>query len=214
MEKGVIIGITVAVAVFVVLGGIGAAFATQFAINETRNNGQVMYYGNGGLYNGSESIGSATTEALPNMFTCTDKVFVGWNTKADGTGKWYDPGENVRIGMDLYAQWTKYKLTIQDITFILYGLSFYKMVDGQMTKITTFEIPLDDSGHDTLYFGEWDQGTLAVIGIAIEGDVNGTRHICDFFFDPIGVCSMSADGKYVKMDLTYSDNITLETNTR
>ena len=214
MEKGAIIGITVALTVIVVLGGIGAAFATQFAIKETTNNGQVMYHGNGGLYNGSESIGSVTTEALPNMFTNGDKVFVGWNTKEDGTGKWYDPGENVRIGIDLYAQWSKYKLSLQDISYVLAGLCFYKMVDGQMTKITTFEIALDDSGHDTIYFGEWDQDTLVVINTTIEGDVNGHRYICNFIFDPLGVCSMSADGKYVKMDMTYSGDITLDTDTR
>lgn len=39
-----------------------------------------------------------------------DKKFVGWNTKTDGTGTWYQEGDNIKSGtlksdMDLYAQW-------------------------------------------------------------------------------------------------------------
>ena len=42
-----------------------------------------------------------------NSFTRTDYEFVGWNTKADGSGTSYDAGESLTLTTDLtlYAQW-------------------------------------------------------------------------------------------------------------
>ena len=42
-----------------------------------------------------------------NPFTRTDYEFVGWNTKADGSGASYDAGESLTLTTDLtlYAQW-------------------------------------------------------------------------------------------------------------
>ena len=42
-----------------------------------------------------------------NTFTYTDKMFIGWNTKADGTGDTYLDQENIKPNKDLilYAQW-------------------------------------------------------------------------------------------------------------
>ncbi|MCI6691710.1 MAG: InlB B-repeat-containing protein [Clostridium sp.] len=40
--------------------------------------------------------------------------FNGWNTKADGNGTHYEPGDSFFIGNNniiLYAQWTAYKVT-------------------------------------------------------------------------------------------------------
>ena len=51
----------------------------------------------------------ATVNDNDNEFTRTGYTFAGWNTKADGTGKPYQPNEKVPIGNEdvtLYAQWT------------------------------------------------------------------------------------------------------------
>ena len=48
-------------------------------------------------------VKSARTLTTPN-----GKVFLGWNTSADGTGTMYQPGNKIRIGtsdITLYAQW-------------------------------------------------------------------------------------------------------------
>lgn len=51
-----------------------------------------------------------TTDVLANMFTNSNSNFVGWNTKADGTGTWYGTTYNnktikVNDKIVLYAQW-------------------------------------------------------------------------------------------------------------
>ena len=213
MDKTLIIVIAV-VGVLAIGGGIAAAIATQNTYNDQALD-QVTYYGNGGLYQGQSSIGSTTSEAIPNPFTYDSKSFIAWNTKSDGTGTWIDPGENVRMGMKLYAQWTKFTLSIQDISFIFYGLNFYKMdSSGQMQKINTFVVPLNDNGQDTIYMGGWDAGTIALAGTSILGDINGTHRISTYLFEPPTVDARSIDGNYVKIDLTYDSSITLDGTTR
>ena len=68
-------------------------------------------------YNATGATGSVTdTEkyakgaeatVMSNSFTNGDKVFLSWNTAADGTGKTYYPNSTVKITGDvtLYAQW-------------------------------------------------------------------------------------------------------------
>lgn len=40
-----------------------------------------------------------------NEFKNSEKVFDNWNTKEDGTGTLYNPGDRISEGMTLYAQW-------------------------------------------------------------------------------------------------------------
>ena len=50
---------------------------------------------------------SDTATAMENSFE-TDAQFTGWNTKADGSGTAYMPGDTITIGSEdvvLYAQW-------------------------------------------------------------------------------------------------------------
>ena len=51
-----------------------------------------------------------------NPFTRTDYEFVGWNTKADGSGASYAAGENLTLTTDLtlYAQWKENKISGTD----------------------------------------------------------------------------------------------------
>lgn len=83
----------------------------------------VNYKGNGGTYNGTDTFTNKATfgenyTVKENMFSKTGYEFVGWNTKADGTGtdwtgrinkpfKWtYD------YGVTLYAQWKPITYTV------------------------------------------------------------------------------------------------------
>ena len=49
-----------------------------------------------------------------NSFTNGDKVFLGWNTKADGTGTTYYPNGTIKVtgNMDLYARWGRRSSTV------------------------------------------------------------------------------------------------------
>lgn len=74
---------------------------------------RITYYGNGGsdAYGKEERVSYITSSFSPgieeSIFTNTGYAFVGWNTKADGTGAWYVPGSSaVGLGIvELYAQW-------------------------------------------------------------------------------------------------------------
>lgn len=81
--------------------------------------GKNIYYGNGGYFNSADYVldyvlkdkaddGDDTIVAA-NSFAKTGYYFVGWNTKADGGGLWYLPGDEVTLAADerlvLYAQW-------------------------------------------------------------------------------------------------------------
>ena len=49
-----------------------------------------------------------------NSFTNGDKVFLGWNTKDDGTGTTYYPNGTIKVtgNMDLYARWGRRSSTV------------------------------------------------------------------------------------------------------
>ena len=74
---------------------------------------QVLYNGNGnggGSTPNSVSQGSPVTiEANPGNLTKSGFRFIGWNTRADGTGTSYEVGDtpNLPVGTVLYAQWER-----------------------------------------------------------------------------------------------------------
>ncbi|MBR6090173.1 MAG: InlB B-repeat-containing protein, partial [Anaerolineaceae bacterium] len=53
------------------------------------------------------------TELAANTFTLEGSCFIGWNTKADGSGIPYEDQDTISIEADttLYAQWTSYEIT-------------------------------------------------------------------------------------------------------
>ena len=87
-------------------------------INESRVNvwstsrAILSYDANGGAGTAPDSVAKPTDKSFTvaaNTFTApANKVFTGWNTKADGSGNSYQPNASVSISADttLYAQWT------------------------------------------------------------------------------------------------------------
>ena len=67
----------------------------------------VHYKGNGGTYDGKDYYPVDGSTVSANKFTNSGKTFVSWNTKADGTGTAYKPGDTIDYyGYTiLYAQW-------------------------------------------------------------------------------------------------------------
>lgn len=79
-------------------------------------NARVTYYGNGGLTaEGKSSFEEYVVYSYGyyndgSAFLREGHVFTGWNTKADGTGDWYQVGTRVPSGavVTLYAQWEQF----------------------------------------------------------------------------------------------------------
>lgn len=76
----------------------------------------------------------AEATVMSNSFTNDGKVFLGWNTKADGTGTTYYPNGTIKVTGDvtLYAHWGDKASTVQ-LT--------YKANGGNGADITDAKIP-------------------------------------------------------------------------
>lgn len=78
----------------------------------------VTYDANGGTGSVTDTekyAKGAEATVMSNSFRNGDMVFLGWNTKTDGTGKTYYPNSTVKITGDvtLYAQWGDKASTVQ-----------------------------------------------------------------------------------------------------
>lgn len=76
--------------------------------------------------------GAKATVMSNNGFTNGDKVFLSWNTAADGTGKTYYPNSTVEItgNVTLYAQWGDKASTVSVTYHSNFGTDQTKTVNG------------------------------------------------------------------------------------
>lgn len=102
----VIVGIVAVVAI--------AAVAIGFGFKGDNNQDEVTtgvnYYGNGGVTSDGKTVFGLTSHTVfQNMFTKDDARFDSWNTKSDGTGTTYNPGDEIDYkdgtSVKLYAIW-------------------------------------------------------------------------------------------------------------
>lgn len=105
MNSKVIAAIIAVVAVVIVaLAAIGAMDDDDNHITEG-----VVYDGNGGLCGGNARMELTNHEVMSNPFENGNLEFVSWNTKADGSGTTYKPGDHIDYASNrtvtLYAQW-------------------------------------------------------------------------------------------------------------
>ena len=144
---------------------LGASNVTLYA-QWKANHYEVRYHGNGNdggtaPASVSAAYGSTVMVAGPGSLTKTDYAFDGWNTKADGSGTRYAPGDTFVLGasdVTLYAQWKiaplsapiNLRATAGDGQVTLQwntvtGAVYYKIYtgiepgkyDGSLTKTTT-----------------------------------------------------------------------------
>ena len=99
-------------------GGTGTQ-ANPYRIGARRT---ITYNANGGSgAPATQSVVEYTSTILSNTYpTYANKTFMGWNTKADGTGTYYDPGSIIYLtnsDVVLYAQWTTLRIG-EYITYI------------------------------------------------------------------------------------------------
>jgi len=79
---------------------------------------RVTYDGNGGLYrtlDGNLYPAGTSATVMENGFRYDGADFIGWNTKPDGSGTEYQPGDALSITEDttLYAQWSLHPVAQQ-----------------------------------------------------------------------------------------------------
>ena len=155
--------------------------------NPNRGSGQAMQqsvhmYGNETVYEG-ETI-YASTRLSRNTYTRIGYEFAGWNTKADGSGKWYTDSQEIynetTVNNEiiyLYAQWVKSESTIHinpnggsyagttGITSIQqdYGSTYYAD-PAKVTPPQGYTVSFNSNGGSsiagitqTLSFKEWTQ---------------------------------------------------------
>ena len=208
MDNKVAIAVVVVAAVLVI-GGAVAVIVAGMGSNQTKD--YVVYDGNGGKTSeGNTTTNSRLTEAIANVFTNEGKVFTGWNTKADGSGTKIDIGENVTMGMTLYAQWSNYKLTIENTSGMFSGLGVYLTDDKHnMEKQTTFEFALSDSKAAVISFAFWDSvtvdpgtgiftGKIGIWNTTLKFNITGATDV---------VYSVSDDGKVAMITIGYNGNV-------
>ena len=157
-------------------------------------NARVTYYGNGGLTaEGKSSFEEYVVYSYGyyndgSAFLREGHVFTGWNTKADGTGDWYQVGTRVPSGavVTLYAQWQEFS-SDKWLRYCANGTNMFGGKSYEYETVSNFpaEVKLRDMPGD--YAIGWGRssssryGTEPLIyapGSTIEVDSNTTLYAC------------------------------------
>ena len=74
---------------------------------------------------------------------CTSRFFAGWNTKADGTGTCYMPGQSIKVNKNitLYAQW-RLNYTASSLIYRVTGKQTVTCYGTSNSRLTKAVIPL------------------------------------------------------------------------
>ncbi len=102
------LAIVVVVAV-VVIAAVAIAFSLKGNDNHDEVTDGVNYYGNGGTWDGKDVYAITSHKVSENFFKKEGALFDSWNTKADGSGTKYQPGDKIDYkdgtSVRLYAIW-------------------------------------------------------------------------------------------------------------
>lgn len=134
-----------------------AAFTAQY---EETGAGSILYLGNG-QYTAEwkssvrqdivfNNVGD--TRILNNPFTApAGAFFIGWNTKADGSGAWYDAGATIPFDQNtvLYAQWGQNRITYH------YESRWGESVSSTITNHATINRSMSNYAHTSDVFEGW-----------------------------------------------------------
>ncbi len=202
--------IAIIVAVVVVCAGIGAAILISNMNNDDSVKEGVIYHGNGGKSDtGSSTVNSTSHEVKGiTVFTKDGYTFASWNTKADGSGSIFRPGDSVEFGtgeiVDLYAIWSTYSLEFnRHGAYNLLGIYYDKIkIDPE------YSIGIPDSGPINVILKPVDGATDLHAEKYTEDD--GTIVLAVSFTktnDYTYVTSISIDNKSIDFDYEEVDGI-------
>lgn len=115
----------------------------------------ITYDANGG----TGTMENSTNIVADNGFTYDGKDFVEWNTKSDGTGDGYDPGDVAASDLDLFAIWQTH---VAKYTLI------YKVdgveVDRETVNVSGTPAGIADPTKDCYTFAGWSPALDVVSG--------------------------------------------------
>ena len=178
MDNKILIAVIAVVAVVIV----AAAAVVLLKDKDDDSFEGVIYDGNGGKTVAGESALKTNELAVKgNPFLRDGYDFVGWNTKADGSGSPYYEDDNVKSGTVLYAQWDgslKFYVPLSKFVWLDHDAVELYIASGDdytnMTKITTqgtYSLP---SNAKIVYKGLGDYSAVSVSGQVITlGDAVG-----------------------------------------
>ena len=137
----------------------------------------ITYDANGG----TGTMENSTNTVAANGFTYDGKDFVEWNTKSDGTGGSYDPGDVAASDLDLFAIWEDH---VAKYTLI------YKVdgteVDRETVNVSGTPAGITDPSKDCYTFAGWSPALTDVTGTdGAEVETNATwtpRYASSFDF--------------------------------
>ena len=210
MDNKIIIGAVVVIAVAV------AALAVEMTYNDGVDESKfVNYRGNGAkTTNGDTVVHSSTTEVLSGgVFDDTDKTLILWNTKADGSGKYYAPHSEAALGTSLYAIWGDHSLNATSLYLVPSGVSLGLSDDitgeGKVRDIG-YPCGLSNSGDSTIILYGWN--TVEKLNDhAFKGTVAGSTSVytLELSFKGTDSYTLSVNGTYAYINFTYSNDVTI-----
>ena len=144
----------------------------------------VIYNANGGEGTMTNQILTYDKETALNActFTRDGYTFIGWNTKADGTGTSYADKQIVKNmtlvdGVILYAQWQAVAPTVHTVTFMANGTVVDKVTfnEGETELSRVPEVPARAG-----YVGAWEAYTLTNVDITVNAEYTANEYVVVF----------------------------------
>lgn len=160
----------------------------------------------------------AEATVMSNSFTNDGKVFLGWNTKADGTGTTYYPNGTIKVTGDvtLYAHWGDKASTVQLTYHSNFAPDQTKTVNGianngQIT-VAAYDNTLDLPAREGYTFAGWNTeadgtgrtfaaGAFARVDVTEPNDlyaqwtINQYNYTVEYYIDNVKKDSMTETGK-------------------
>ena len=201
--------IVIGIAAVVVIGGIVAA--VLIANGGSDDSKYVIYYGNGAeMKEGGTSQKFTETTVKGGDILKDPKYFITWNTKSDGTGDKYSPGQEVKLGTKLYAILGSHIVNIGTAmdTAESMGLTLTFSDDTSDNRELNPKMVISKGGEFTLVISGWYQvskGTEEnVIGKVTE-DGDRIKMFTEIDGDSSATAEFSVIEKTVYIKYTYSN---------
>lgn len=147
------IAITIAIAAIVAIGGAVAAILIINGNSGKEDKEHVYYYHN----EDSLALKTKDTTVKDQSVLNNPECFLTWNTKADRSGDYYNPGDEVKLGTKLYAIWGTHYMSIGDTMNIVSDMKLGLTVSDDISEHRSLApiIGLSDKGEATFAISGW-----------------------------------------------------------
>ncbi len=178
---------TLVIAGIIVVVVVAAAAVAMINMDESKDVTEgVIYDGNGGTTSGGKStMGLTSHEVMVNVFTKDGAYFESWNTKKDGSGTTYMPGDTIDYAsgktVTLYAIWDESKhLKVNSVYLMSYFTLEY---DGKELSVVD-SISLPEGGEISITVKSNNGGQAIIDGSKIDFRVIDGNSVHSYNFNP------------------------------